>query len=288
MAREARTMTITSNEQKHGDSIDLTGFVDLHIHTGPDVRPRKMDDIDTAKAAAEAGLKAILIKSHVTITADRATIAERIVPGIRVFGSIALNHEVGGLNVAAVETALKLGAAEVWMPTFSARGRAGTPGGIVVVDEAGKLLPAALDVIKLVAEKDAILGTGHVSVPEIVTVVREARRLGVRKVMVTHPDGNIIDMPVEVQQELAALGAFFERTYESAISNHDLGVAGMARHIREVGPGSTVITSDMGQPDNPTPVKGFRQYIAGLVEHGITWDEIRLMAGSNPAALLGV
>lgn len=268
--------------------VSLAGLVDMHVHSGPDVRARKLDDIAVAREAAAAGLRAVLIKSHVTITADRAAIAESLVPGVRVFGAIALNHQVGGLNPAAVETALALGAKEVWLPTFSASGNAGRSNGIAIADEKGELRPIVRDIMRLVAERDAILGTGHVSVAESVLVVREARRMGLRKVLVTHPDNRMIGMSVETQRELAGMGALFERTYESVLTHPTLDLAGFAARIRAVGVDSTVLTSDMGQPENPTPVAGFRECIAGLLAAGITSDEVRLMAGENPSRLLGL
>src|SRR5262245_32349398 len=85
---------------------DLRGVIDMHLHCAPDVEPRLADDIQTTRAAAEAGMRAIVFKSHVTQTADRATIAERVVGNIRVFGGLTLNYPVGGLNPAAVELAL--------------------------------------------------------------------------------------------------------------------------------------------------------------------------------------
>ena len=97
----------------------LKGAVDFHIHTGPDIYPRLVNDIEVAKQAKKAGMKAVLIKSHATITADRAQMAQ-FVTGFPVFGGVALNWQVGGLNKYAVECAAKLGAKQVWMPTTHA------------------------------------------------------------------------------------------------------------------------------------------------------------------------
>jgi len=270
-------------------SVDLSGFIDVHVHSAPDVRPRSLDDVEVARGAAAAGMAGVLIKSHVTITADRAAIAERVVPGVRVFGGVVLNHAVGGLNPAAVEAAIELGAREVWLPTFSARGAAGAPGGISVVGADGGLVPAVLEVLKLVADADVILGTGHLSVPEIALVVREARRLGVRKVLVTHPEASLVAMPVNVQRELAGEGAWFERCYVGTLGpSAALTVADIARQIRAVGPASTVISTDLGQAGNPLPWDGFRAYAASLLVSGLTPDEVRVMAAENPARLLGL
>ena len=97
---------------------DLTGLVDIHIHTAPDTVARRIDDLQAAREARAAGMRAILIKSHVTCTADRAAIVEKAVDGIRVLGGLALNEPVGGLNPHAVDAALRLGAKEIWMPTL--------------------------------------------------------------------------------------------------------------------------------------------------------------------------
>ncbi len=127
--------------------IDLTGLIDQHIHSGPDVWPRFADDVETVRMAAEAGMRALLLKSHVTLTADRAAIAEKVVGrGIRVFGALALNTQVGGLNPAAAEAALTLGAREIWMPTQDAanhRRWEGRPGGITILDDKGRIMVIA-------------------------------------------------------------------------------------------------------------------------------------------------
>ncbi len=267
--------------------VDLGGFVDLHVHAGPDVRPRRLDDLEVARQAAQAGMAGVLLKSHVTITADRAAIAQKVVPGIRVFGAVALNREVGGLNPAAVEVALKLGAVEVWLPTFSAKGKAAQPGGITVLDQSGDLLPVVREILALVRDADVILGTGHLTLHEIALVVREARGIGVRKVLVTHPENEkIVGMPVEMQRDLAEQGAMFERCYVSTIEG-GATVAGIAGQIRAVGARSTVISTDLGQANNPAPVEGLRAYVAGLLAAGLTPEEVRLVAAENPATLIG-
>src|SRR6186997_2600982 len=88
----------------------LEGAVDVHVHSSPDVDPRRYDDLDLAREAARAGFGAILIKSHQNSTVERAYLVAKVVPGIRVFGGLVLNETVGGLNPAAVRLALALGA----------------------------------------------------------------------------------------------------------------------------------------------------------------------------------
>ena len=80
------------------EKLNLEGVIDLHVHTAPDVRPRYMDDIEFTHAASRAGMSAVLLKSHHTLTSDRARLAEKHVSGIHVFGGLVLNDAVGGLK----------------------------------------------------------------------------------------------------------------------------------------------------------------------------------------------
>jgi hypothetical protein len=132
---------------------DLTGLIDKHIHSSPDVQPRYADDIQLAREAREARMRAVLLKSHVTLTADRASLAEKTVDGLCVFGGLALNYPAGGLNPSAVEVAIKLGAKEIWMPTRSAAHvleQNGKPGGIRLLDEGGRLAPGLFEIMDLI------------------------------------------------------------------------------------------------------------------------------------------
>ncbi len=104
-----------------GPLIDVTGAVDMHCHPHPDLFPRLADDLEVVQHAGQVGLRAVMIKCHSEPTVSRAYLAEKISPGVQVFGGIVLNRSVGGINPAAAEAALRLGAKEVWMPTVDAR-----------------------------------------------------------------------------------------------------------------------------------------------------------------------
>jgi hypothetical protein len=274
-------------------TIDLHNFIDMHIHTGPDVRPRLLNDIQAAHQAAEAGMRAVAFKSHVTCTSDRATIAQEIVPKVCVLGGLTLNEAVGGLNPAAVEAALSLGARIVWMPTVSARNHivyhGGREAGIRLVREDEELQPSLFDIFELVERYDVVLATGHVSTEEIRVLVRAAREAGVRKVVVTHPEMPWVAMPVGVQEELRDLGAYFERCYVSALPGiGDVPLARIVSDIRQVGIASTVLATDCGAATIPSPVDGMRSYLACLLAEGFSKRDIQLMAGETPARLLGL
>jgi hypothetical protein len=272
-------------------TMDLYDVIDMHIHTGPDVRPRLLSDVEAARQAAEAGMRAVVFKSHVTCTPDRATIAQEIVPEVRVLGGLTLNDALGGLNPAAAEAALSLGARIVWMPTVSAHNHivyhGGSPPGIRLLGERGELQPSLFDIFELVKRHDAILATGHVSVEEIRALVPAAREAGVRKVVVTHPEMPWVDLPVRVQEDLRDLGAYFERCFASTLPGiGDVPLARIIADIRRVGLWSTVLATDCGAATIPAPVAAMRSYLAALLAEGFSERDLRLMAGETPAALL--
>lgn len=148
----------------------LEGVINTHVHAGPDVRPRKATAYELARAAREAGLRAIVLKNHHCSTVPLAAALSEALPGIRVLGGLVLNHAVGGFNFEAVDAALRMGAAEIWMPTLSAenecayRGRAGT--GLRALDEHGQPRPELIAIVRRIARSSAALGTGHLSAAE--------------------------------------------------------------------------------------------------------------------------
>ncbi|MEJ2708777.1 MAG: DUF6282 family protein [Anaerolineales bacterium] len=272
---------------------DLDGLIDMHIHTAPDVRPRYANDIQTVREAKDAGMAAILIKSHQTLTADRAKIAEDFVGGIRVFGGLALNDAIGGLNPFAAEIAIKLGAKEIWLPTRSAaqaRKNDGLLGGITITTDDGRLKCEVQRIIELIRDADVILASGHISPAETVQLVKVALEMGLRKIVVTHPEAHFTWMPIEIQKELASDGVFFERCYvdTTPTMNSTVTISEIAVHIKEVGAHSTVVSTDFGQAISPPPVDGMRAYLAKLSQHGISREEIKKMAGDNPSYLLDI
>ena len=269
--------------------MDLRGVIELHVHAGPDVRPRKMDALTLVRAAKAAGIRALLLKSHDTITADLAQIVEAAVGGIRVFGAVTLNEAVGGFNPAAVKAALALGAKEVFMPTFSAahhRRQEGKDGGLSVLDGAGQVRNEVKAILDLVAQADVILGTSHLSPDEILVLARAARAQGVRKFLVSHPEINFLAIPLDVQRAMAAEGVYFERMHLHG--NSCVAWAGLAAVMRAVGIDRTVLVTDLGRTDAVDPLTGMQEMLEALGKQGFSRNELDLMAQRTPARLLNL
>jgi hypothetical protein len=271
----------------------LAGAIDMHVHSAPDVRPRKLDDWGLLARTQLAGMGGVVLKNHYTPTADRASLLRSKFPDLSVMGSIVLNDSVGGLNRAAVDAALKLGAKVVWMPTVSAAHhieRAAIPGsGIGVrVARGGGLVPEMPEILRLIAASGAVLATGHLSPDETATLVPEARRLGVTRIIVTHPASHLVGMAVDEQVLLARQGAFVEIACVTTHQRPPVRVHELIAHVRAIGPAAVVLTSDLGQPENPYPDEGLRDMIREMRAAGISETELRTMLWRNPRQLLGM
>jgi hypothetical protein len=271
----------------------LEGAVDLHVHSAPDVDARRYNDLELAREAAQARMRAIVIKSHQNSTVERAWLVSRCVPGIEVFGGLVLNETVGGLNPAAVRLAVSMGARQIWMPTRSARNHRrydGLAGGISILDENERLAPAVDEILRAVAGSGCVLGTGHLSPAETFALVNRAREIGDVKILVTHPEWPPTFLSGSEQKELAARGnVTFERCFVS--TTHRCGFVPfetIEQAIIETGVENTVLSTDLGQPDTPPPVDGMRLYAERLRSSGFSVDDVRRMMQANPAHLLGI
>ena len=271
--------------------ISLEGVVDLHFHTGPDSRPRSVDDIEASRLAAEAGLRAVLLKNHFTMTADRAALAMGQVDGLEIFGGLVLNRAVGGINPAAVRQMAAFSGGRgkvVWLPTFDAEHavtRAGGDAGFVSVLEDGEPVPAVLEVFEILAEHDLTLAMGHSSPGEVLRLLPEAKRLGVPRILVTHVFGQ--DATREQMRQMADEGAIMEIDW-LAVYSGGLTIEDYVAAIRDLGAEAFFMSSDLGQEGNPVHPDGLRDYIRAMLDAGITEAEIDIMARQNPARLLGL
>jgi hypothetical protein len=273
----------------------LKGAIDIHVHGAPDDRPRSVDVIQAAREARDRGMRAIVIKNHYESTAGDAYLARTLVPGIEVFGGIDLNLTVGGINPAAVEHMTKVTGGwgrMVWFPTFDSENQVRTSKEnrpFVSVARNGALLPAVIEVIALIAKHNLVLATGHSTAQEGLMLLREGRRQGVQRMVVTHAMNAPIVMTVAQMKEAATLGAFVEFVGSTPVSP-DAGERydRFAAAIREVGPQSSILSSDLGQATNPRPAEGFGAFLVAMQARKFTAQDIDRMVRQNPARLLGL
>jgi hypothetical protein len=286
----------------------LAGAVDLHVHPAPSPFPRNIGIRGVADQAHAAGFRAILVKSHHhSMVTDIAAVDDAIggLP-LPVYSGVALNNYVGGINPYAVELSLQMGGRMVWMPTVSSEQhicvhereehlkfpstsiklRKTTP--IPVLDEAGTLLPDTVEVLQLVKDADAILSTGHMSPPEITAVLRAASKMGLRRLVVNHPNFVIEANPAQAR-EWVDLGAVVEHglvQYDDRTTFFQWQVDTMLSFIDAVGVDNTIIGSDLGQKNNPFPIDSYERVLGQLLDAGVSREDIRKLVAVNTGRVL--
>jgi hypothetical protein len=274
---------------------NLSGVIDIHVHSDPDSMPRSIDAIDLARLAKARGMRGLVLKNHYESTAALAYIVRKEVPGIEIFGGIDLNRSVGGINPASIERMVLVKGGwgrVVWMPTFDSENhvrysKENRPFVSVVKD--GRLLPEVQEVIDLVAKHGLTLETGHSSAEEGLMIVREARRRGVRHVIVTHAMAAPVRMTIPQMQEAAREGAYIEFVYSATLGpDRVVEIGDYAKAIRLVGPDSCILSSDLGQVGNPLHPDGLATLFEALLKEGFSQADIDLMSKTNPSRALGL
>ena len=273
------------------ENIDLTGVIDMHVHAGPDSRPRAMNDWEAVQMAENAGLRGVLLKNHFTMTADRAALAAQLVDSLLVFGGVALNRSVGGVNPEAVRQMAAFSGGRgkvVWLPTFDSQffiTKEGITDPFVPVMKDGKPVKGLLEVFSLIAKNNLVLAMGHSSPQEVLALIPFARAEGVENILITHVFGQ--DASFSQIQQMAATGAIMELDWLAAYTD-PLILNDYVEVIQSVGAESFIISSDFGQEGNPDHASGMRAFIAALRSREISQQQIDLMAKQNPAKLLGL
>ncbi|MEG4491785.1 DUF6282 family protein [Microcoleus sp. D3_18_C4] len=283
----------------------IEGAIDFHIHSSPDVIPRRLDDFEVAKLAARAKMKAVVLKNHYASTAARAVLVNKIVPEIQVFGGVVLNYAVGGINPQAVEAMHRIGGKYgkvVWLPTVDAEHHLQVfqkSGRGIKVAEKGKVLPQTAAVLKMVAKENLVLETGHISSEEVMAVVAEANLLSIKNILITHAMADVPGLSLENMQTAAQMGAFLELAFvndlmgENAADDghknwHQVPISKMAAAIKLIGAEHFVMSTDLGRKPDPLPAEGYKLFVKKLINQGISPHEIDLMMKHNPARLLGI
>ncbi|AOT70653.1 DUF6282 family protein [Geosporobacter ferrireducens] len=288
----------------------IDGAYDLHVHSAPDVLPRKMDDLEMAQRIIKAGMKGYAAKSHYFCTAERAALVNQLYPECHVVGTITLNNSVGGINPSAVEMAGRAGAKIVWFPTcdgayeqkhvFSGDANKKLPywaqiviqmkeEGIITptlsVLENGKLTDNTIQVLEIIAKHKMILATAHLSHGETLALVKEAKKRNVERIIVTHVDFPTTFYTIEEQKELVALGAYMEHVYTTwATGKVDFETT--LEQIKAIGADHVVLGTDLGQPAGLYPDEGLLLFAQKLVDAGIKEAEVEKMTVHNNTTLL--
>ena len=295
----------------------MNGAFDLHLHAGPEVIPRKYDAIEAGESLRQEGMGGAVLKSHYFSTVPFVKMAHE--RGFdNVWGSVTLNHYLGGLNPFALRASLGMQhngrqlLKMVWMPTVHAAAHLAVrkadgekydvppewTGGLITGTPVEQVPPICLtdsavqndlkEILRIIADNDLILATGHISKEEVFHVVPLARSLGVEKIILTHPAYETTELTVEEILRLTALGGVYAEESYALMPIDDLTPADVAAYIRGVGAEHTIMTTDLGQRNRMSCGEGMTLFASLMEAEGISADDIRIMAVDNPRKLLGL
>jgi hypothetical protein len=267
---------------------------------------RQLDHFEAVEQAAAAGMRGILFKDHHYSVGPFLPIMERLLShlGVAMFGSLVLNNTTGGFNPAVVDFHLKSGTKMVFMPTAHAANhiRSNHRGGklksnvqlrrptpLTVLGNDGAIIDPVREILDLIASHDAILSSGHLHVAEIGPLFEEARKRGVRRMVINHPMYGL-HFTHDDTAELAALGAVVEQSACLYVDSrfNTFSPQEFKQHIEAAGVANSSIGSDLGQVDNPLPVEGLRQAIALCLALGFSEADVVTMVRDNPSRLVGL
>ena len=287
----------------------LDGAIDIHLHIDPDTETGSVDAVDIArmKFAHAQGLRGFVVKNHHETTASVAYLVRKEIPGIEAFGVVVMNRNQGGINPAAVEylaTGLKGRPGRmVFMPTYDSENavrRSAQPNRpFVPVVQNGQLLPQVKEVIGLIAKHDLVLATGHLAPEQGLLVLQEARRQGVKHMIVTHPMDAGVFMTEAQMKEAAKLGAFLEFDFRNILTGkiaypfQTAPIAGgRVEMIRKLAPENVIIDEFWSKSTKEPREYGGPEEMAAFVKamnaQGFTNRELDIMCKENPAKLLGL
>lgn len=285
----------------------LKGILDIHVHAGPSVANRAVDAADMLKEAVAAGYRGFLVKDHYfpTCMGTRMVQEHCDAKGVEIFSAMAINNAIGLFNPIAVDAAINMGAKIIYFPTVSSKnhidhhkgnfvgsGKMSVPETpVVYVDENGEMDPAAIECLKLIAKHDVCLGTGHGTAREIDCLVEKAVELGVKKILVNHPQFHI-GATYEQMTKWANMGAYIELNvcvFKSGSKLGSLEDEVIEEMLKAVPLDRIILDSDMGQNGNGSPVEGMYRFIQLLMnKFNLSEEDINLIAKKNPAVLMGL
>lgn len=291
-------------------AVDLGGAVDIHAHVGPSLIDRRVDAHECAVEVAEAGMAGVVFKEHFLPTVYGVPFVDRLLDrdghAVEAMGSVVCNYAVGGFNPHAVGTAIEYGARVVWGPTLDARHHARQTGelgsflgaeageeyagkeGITALDGEGDLRDDVQLCVEKVAAADALFCLGHLSFEETRAVVEYADDRGA-DVVVDHPTYGVTDLDADQQRELAALGAKLNFPFMAISDAYGWSTpAALADAIRAVGVDNCVVSSDVGQVENPSVPEALRRLGSALLAEGFSAAEFDRMVRTAPRELLGM
>ena len=275
-------------------------FIDVHYHAGPDAFVRRHGVLECGRRYRMLN-GWVVLKNHLGCTAAQAW--EARAEGLPVSGSIVLNEIAGDLNWRTVERALVQQCDDdirliVHLPTVTGRKHRSS---LVrklshplldarpilartVTNEAGALLPAVLDVLRMARDHRVVISTGHASRDEVLRLVDAAVRLEVPRLMLNQPANPLTGLQAD---DLIELGQAPMVYVEQTALTYLLGYQGEEDFRRVLADVPRVVySSDLGQTSQPDINEWHRLSAAWFDAFGLGAQRINQITHAYPLAML--
>ena len=121
--------------------------------------------------------------------------------------------------------------------------------------------------------------------------VEAARAMGLKKVVVTHPEWWIVDMSLEDQLRMVKdYDVLLERCFAQNMGGgkYKSNLPDNLEVIRTVGYKNVMISTDGGQTENPNWEIAYEQYMQYMADHGVPEDQLRYMTHTIQTGLLNL
>lgn len=288
----------------------IEGGIDVHCHIDFEFsakeRKREPEFLWLPKAES-MGMRGVVLKSHWWPTINVVPyILSSVETRVRLWSSVALNSTAGGPNPCIIESCAQLGGKMVFLPTWSARNDVERKGfsnrlksyykshaqldnpNYYFLDDKGKLISLGYEIIECCKAHDLTLGMGHVSWQESLAFIEAARDMGYsHRIIVNHVQSHIIAMPLDAMQRAAGMGAFLETCW-NALAPGRMDSPELVQQFRQIGLHQIIASTDYFRPYSPNPAELFRMFLGMLHEGGLSKDEVKQVACTNPAKLMGL
>ena len=214
-----------------------------------------------------------------------------MVPGVRVYGGLVFNETCGGWAESRGGTA---GASDGCADNLDANTFSPQPSthhGLrrhFHPGRARKPLPAAEEILRAIAQSDCIVGTGHLSPEETSVLIDLAGKLGVQKILVTHPEWGPRFTRIKHRRILPG-----SQTYSLSDASFPQPTSAVPSHSR---PSSAPLSRAASNArfcrpilDNRRrrpPPRAYDFMRNGSGSSGFSVDHIRAMMATNPERLL--
>ena len=258
----------------------LNGAIDPHVHSGPSIAPRGVDHLELVRDYSAAGFAAVVTKDHDYSGVMTAALISKHYPELRtkIIQASCSTMWLGGFNPYAVEHTAAMGGKIVWLPTWRRKiisvGRrrqlgasrlnaedAARPSASPCSTADGRCETKSRRCSTSSPRTTWSLASGHLHVSETWLVFEEAKRRGVKRLVLTHPE-DIVDasmndvsgsQPWAPSSSTRSACSWRDRSSRTCLAED------LRTHIEAAGVDNTILCSDLGQTGTKTPLEGFRE-----------------------------